>query len=324
MDAPIFNNGKRYNDYSSFIKSRFSQRVQKVSINTGFSCPNRDGSKGLGGCTYCNNNSFKPFYTKPNKSVSQQLEEGIAFFSKKYKTQQYLAYFQSYTNTYTDIDILRDVYWEAVNHPGVIGLVVGTRPDCISEEILNLLEEISKDHYVALEFGVESTLNRTLALINRCHTYEETKVAYEKAAGRGLHLGAHMILGLPGESREEMLRHAIELSKLPIQTLKLHHLQIIKNTRMAVQLKETPEMFQLFQPDEYVDFVTEFIALLRPDIILERFIAEAPTGLLVAPQWNGLKNFEVVSKIDKALMAKDTWQGKAYVQLNRDHLSVPY
>jgi hypothetical protein len=314
MKPPLFNNGKRYNDYSSFIKQRFSQRVQKVSINTGFSCPNRDGTKGLGGCTYCNNNSFKPFYTKPNKSVSQQLEEGIAFFSKKYKTQQYLAYFQSYTNTYTDLDILREVYWEAVNYPGVIGLVVGTRPDCINEEILQLLEEISKTHYVALEFGVETTLDRTLASINRCHTYEETLLAYDNAAGRGLHLGAHMILGLPGESKEEMLQHAIEVSKLPIQTLKLHHLQIIKNTQMAKQLNETPEMFDLFQPDEYVDFVTEFIGLLRPDIILERFIAEAPPSLLIAPLWNGLKNYEIVSRIEKVLESRNTWQGKAYAQ----------
>lgn len=314
MKLPLFNNGKRYNDYSSFIKQRFSQRVQKVSINTGFSCPNRDGTKGLGGCTYCNNNSFKPFYTKPNKSVSQQLEEGIAFFSKKYKTQQYLAYFQSYTNTYTDIDILREVYWEAVNYPGVIGLVVGTRPDCISDDILNLLEEISKTHYVALEFGVETTLNRTLASINRCHTYEETLLAYDEAAGRGLHLGAHMILGLPGESKEEMLQHAIEVSKLPIQTLKLHHLQIIKNTQMAKQLNDTPDMFDLFQPDEYVNFVTEFIALLRPDIILERFIAEAPPSLLIAPLWNGLKNYEIVSRIEKVLESRNTWQGKAYAQ----------
>jgi len=314
MKPPLFNNGKRYNDYSSFIKQRFSQRVQKVSINTGFSCPNRDGTKGLGGCTYCNNNSFKPFYTKPNKSVSQQLEEGIAFFSKKYKTQQYLAYFQSYTNTYTDLDILREVYWEAVNYPGVIGLVVGTRPDCISDDILNLLEEISKTHYVALEFGVETTLNRTLASINRCHTYEETLLAYDKAAGRGLHLGAHMILGLPGESKEEMLQHAIEVSKLPIQTLKLHHLQIIKNTQMAKQLNDTPDMFDLFQPDEYVDFVTEFIGLLRPDIILERFIAEAPPSLLIAPLWNGLKNYEIVSRIEKVLESRNTWQGKAYAQ----------
>ena len=314
MNSSYFRNGKRYNDYSSFVKERFSERVQKVSINTGFSCPNRDGTKGLGGCTYCNNNSFKPFYTKPNKSVSQQLEEGIAFFAKKYKTQQYLAYFQSYTNTYTDLEVLREVYWEAVNYPGVIGLVVGTRPDCINEEILQLLEEISKTHYVALEFGVETTLNRTLASINRCHTYEETLLAYEQAAGRGLHLGAHMILGLPGESKEEMLQHAIEVSKLPIQTLKLHHLQIIKNTQMAKQLDETPEMFDLFQPEEYVDFVTEFVTLLRPDIILERFIAEAPPGLLIAPQWNGLKNFEIVNKIEKKLQETNSWQGKAYAQ----------
>jgi len=313
MDNTSFSVGKRYNDYSSFIKRTFGRRVQKVSINTGFSCPNRDGTKGIGGCTYCNNNSFKPFYTKPNKSVSVQLEEGISFFAKKYKTQEYLAYFQSYTNTYTDLDVLREVYWEAVNHPGVIGLVVGTRPDCISDEILGILEDISKDHYVSLEFGVETTLNRTLDSINRLHSYEETIAAYEMAKGRGLHLGAHMILGLPGESREELLEHAIKVSRLPIQTLKLHHLQIIKGTVMEQQLKLDPGHFELFDPESYIDLVTDFVSLLRPDIIIERFIAEAPPHLLIAPLWNGLKNNEIVSRIDKAMVKKDTWQGKEFV-----------
>lgn len=312
MENTSFSFGKRYNDYSSFIKRTFGKRVQKVSINTGFSCPNRDGTKGIGGCTYCNNNSFKPFYTKPNKSVSIQLEEGISFFAKKYKTQEYLAYFQSYTNTYTDLEVLREVYWEAVNYPGIIGLVVGTRPDCISEEILNILEDISKDYYVALEFGVETTLNKTLDSINRLHTYEETVAAYEMAKNRGLHLGAHMILGLPGETRADLLEHAVKISKLPIQTLKLHHLQIIKGTKMERQLKEDPGYFNLFDPDSYIDLVTDFVSLLRPDIIIERFIAEAPPKLLIAPQWNGLKNNEIVARIDKKLVQKETWQGEKF------------
>ncbi|HEX5743427.1 MAG TPA: TIGR01212 family radical SAM protein, partial [Flavobacteriaceae bacterium] len=198
---------KRYNDYSSFLKNKFTERVQKISLDTGFTCPNRDGSKGVGGCTYCNNNSFNPDYCEPEKSIHQQLEEGVSFFASKYKAQQYLAYFQAYTNTYADLSLLRKMYTEAVEYPGVIGLVIGTRPDCINEEIVSILEEIAKTHYVSLEFGVESTLNRTLEIVNRCHTFEETKAAYELANNRGLHLGAHMILGLPGESREEMLNH---------------------------------------------------------------------------------------------------------------------
>jgi len=308
----IKNNTKRYNDYSTFIKNNFSERVQKISIDTGFTCPNRDGSKGIGGCTYCNNNSFSPNYTRQIKSITKQLEEGILFFSKKYKSQKYFAYFQSYTNTYTDFENLKELFTEAVSYPGVIGLVIGTRPDCINEDIIDFLSDLSKKYFISLEFGVESTLNKTLNLINRCHTYEETQQAYEIAKDKGLHLGAHMILGLPGETREDLLNHAKKLSKLPIETLKLHHLQIIKHTMMAKQFKETPALFNLFTAESYIDLVTDFITLLRPDIILERFISESPKHLLVAPQWNGLKNFEIVSRIDKTLIKKNSWQGKYY------------
>jgi len=307
-----YSGDKRYNNYSTFIKSRFKQRVQKISLDTGFTCPNRDGSKGTGGCTYCNNNSFNPDYCEPQKSITAQLQEGIDFFSKKYKSQQYLAYFQAYTNTYADFELLKKLYTEAISFPSVIGMVIGTRPDCINEDIVDFLSELSKEYYISLEFGVESTINRTLDLINRCHSFEETTKAYEMAKDKGLHLGAHMIIGLPGESREDILSHATELSKLPIATLKLHQLQIIKNTMMAYQLKQNPEMFNLFSIDEYIDLITDFIAMLRPDIIIERFISESPADLLLAPKWGGLKNFEIVNKIDKKMVEKNLWQGKYY------------
>ena len=309
-----FSNNKRYNDYSSFIRKEFGERVQKVSLDTGFTCPNRDGTKGVGGCTYCNNNTFNPYYCKPSKSITQQLDEGIAFFAKKYKTQQYLAYFQAYTNTYADIDLVKELYTEAIDHPQVIGLVIGTRPDCINEDIINFLSDLAKDYFVSLEFGVESTLDKTLEIVNRCHTYQETLDAYELAKNKGLHLGAHLILGLPGETQKDILNHAKKLSKLPINTLKLHQLQVVKHTLMAVQLKENPEMFELYSADKYIDLITEFVALLRPDIIIERFISESPAHLLIAPQWNGLKNFEIVAKIDKKLIENDLWQGKLYQQ----------
>ncbi|MBJ2174364.1 TIGR01212 family radical SAM protein [Aureibaculum sp. A20] len=305
-----FNNNKRYNDYSSYIKRTFSERVQKISLDTGFTCPNRDGTKGVGGCTYCNNSTFNPYYCKPNKSITQQLEEGIAFFSKKYKTQQYLAYFQAYTNTYADINLVKQLYYEAINHPKVIGLVIGTRPDCINVDLIDFLSDLAKDNYISLEFGVESTLERTLKDVNRCHTYKETVEAYELAKNRGLHLGAHMIIGLPGESKADILNHAKQLSKLPINSLKLHQLQIVKHTMMAKQFKDNPEQFRLFTVEDYVDFITDFVALLRPDIIIERFISESPSHLLIAPKWN-LKNFEIVAKIDKKLVEKDQWQGKS-------------
>jgi len=304
--------GKRYLDYSSFIKSTFGERVQKISLDIGFSCPNRDGSKGYGGCTYCNNNTFNPDYCEPTKSIKEQLEQGITFFGKKYKTQQYLAYFQAYTNTYSDLDSLKQLYEEALSVKGVIGLVIGTRPDCISEEIINYLDELSKKYFISLEFGVESTNERTLLNVNRCHTFKETKDTYQLCKNKGFHLGAHLIIGLPGETKEELLNHAIEISKLPIDTLKLHHLQIVKNSVMEVQYKRNPENFNLFTSEDYINFITDFIGNLRPDIIIERFISETPQDLLIAPKWNNLKNFEIVAKIDKKLKEKSTWQGKYY------------
>lgn len=307
-----FNNNKRFNDYSSFIKKQFSKRVQKISLDTGFTCPNRDGTKGVGGCTYCNNQTFNPNYCKPDKSITQQLNEGIEFFAKKYKTQQYLAYFQAYTNTYADIELVKHLYNEAIGHPQVIGLVIGTRPDCISNDLIDFLSELSNQYYISLEFGVESTLDKTLKIVNRCHTFKETVAAYELSKNKGLHLGAHMIIGLPGESKEDILNHAKEISKLPINSLKLHHLQVVKHTMMATQLKEDPAMFSFFTIEEYVDLITDFVALLRPDIIIERFSSQSPAHLLIAPKWNGLKNFEIVAKIDKKLVEKNLWQGKLY------------
>lgn len=304
--------GKRYLDYSSFIKHTFGERVQKISLDIGFSCPNRDGSKGYGGCTYCNNDTFNPEYCEPKKGIKQQLAEGISRFSKKYKSQQYLAYFQAYTNTYSDFESLKKMYEEALSVPGVIGLVIGTRPDCISEEIIKYLDTLSKEYFISLEFGVESTLNRTLTKVNRCHSFDDTIATYNLCKNKGFHLGAHLIIGLPGETKSNLLNHAVEISKLPIDTLKLHHLQIVKQSIMASQYKRNPEDFRLFSPDTYVSFIAEFVTLLRPDIIIERFVSEAPTSLLIAPKWNGLKNFEIVAKIDKELALKNSWQGKYY------------
>lgn len=309
-----FNGTKQYNDFGSFIKAHFSERVQKISVDTGFTCPNRDGTKGVGGCTYCNNNSFNPNYCKPEKSISQQLDLGIDHFSKKNKTQKFLAYFQAYTNTYADIELVKELYLEALDHADVVGLVIGTRPDCISETLLSFLAELAKTYFVSLEFGVESTLNKTLETVNRCHTYEETVRAYDLSKDRGIYLGAHIILGLPGESRTDIINHAASVSELPIHSLKLHHLQIIKHTVMAVEFKKDPSKFYLYELEEYLDLVTDFISKLRPDIIIERFVSEAPAHLLLAPKWGGLKNFEVVAMIDKRLLEKQLWQGKYYNQ----------
>jgi len=316
MEHTYFSPGKRYRDYTSFIKQTFENRVQKISLNAGFTCPNLDGTKGKGGCTYCNNNTFNPKYCKPVKPISQQLDEGIAFFSKKYKTQQYLAYFQAFTNTYAETKALEAMYLEALSHPEVIGMVISTRPDCITEETLDLLEELAKNCFISLDFGIESTLDSTLETINRCHTYGETIQAFEMAKDRGMHLGGHMILGLPGESRQDLLDHAYRINELPMDSLKVHHLQIVKHTMMAYQYKNTPEMFDLFKVEDYIELITEFISILKPEIILDRFISESPPHLLIAPKWDGLKNFEIISMIDKKLEEKNLWQGSKLISGN--------
>jgi len=303
---------KRYNDYSSYFKRKFSSRVQKIAIDAGFTCPNRDGTKGVGGCTYCNNNTFNPFYCEPNKSVSQQINEGIAFFEPKYKAQQYLVYFQAYSNTYESFEVLTKLWDEALSHPKVVGMVIGTRPDCINEQILDHIGVLSQKYYVVIEFGIESPLDRTLELVNRCHSFADSVNAIKMAHDRHIEVGAHLILGLPGETREEILNHASLISTLPLKTLKMHHLQIIKGTKMAKQYDQNPGMFQLFSADEYIDFIIEFIKRLNPEIILERFISESPTELLIAPKWGGLKNFEMVHRIEKQLLQTNSWQGMKY------------
>lgn len=309
FDMHQFNGNKRYNDYSSFLRQIFTGRTQKISIHAGFTCPNRDGSKGLRGCSYCNNQSFSPDYKNTDLSITQQIHDGISFFSKKYPAQKYLAYFQSYSNTYDNVHALQDMYREALAHPEVVGIVIGTRPDCINAEIIRMLDDLTSNAFVALELGIESTLDRTLTSINRCHSYQETQDAFTLARNTGIHLGGHLIIGLPGESKKEMLAHATTLSQLPIHSLKIHQLQIIKNTLMAHQYHSDPHTFQLFQADAYIDFICEFLTRLRPDIILDRFISESPPDMLIAPQWNGLKNFEIIARIDKALTEKNIWQG---------------
>ncbi len=303
---------ERYLDFSTFIKNRFNNRVQKVSIDAGFTCPNKDGSKGIGGCTYCNNNTFNPDYCKPIKPILLQIEEGIAFFSKKYNSQKYLAYFQAFTNTYAPLSDLKKMYLEALSHKDIIGLVIATRPDSIKNDVLDYLQELArKGYFIKLEFGLESTNNKTLEVINRCQTHEEAIDAFTRAKNRGLHLGAHLILGLPGENKEDMLDHARKVSALPVNTLKIHHLQIVKHTMMAYQFKKEPEMFNFMSLDEYIDLVVDFIEILRKDIIIERFFSESPPRMLIYPKY-GLKNFEVKHLVNKRLEQRDTWQGRLF------------
>ena len=299
----------RYNNYNNILQAEFSERIQKISLNAGFTCPNRDGTKGRGGCTYCNNQSFLPNYCEAQKSITQQLDEGIAFFYHKYKSQKYIAYFQSYTNTYANFDKLVSLYAEALSHPNVVGLTVGTRPDCINEKLLDYFAKLSEKHYVMIEYGIESTNNDTLKFINRGHDFECAENAIIETAKRGIRTAAHLILGLPPENRETIISHAEKISRLPLTAVKLHQLQIIKDTVMARQYAENPEIFTLFTADEYIDLLIDFLENLNPKIAIERFISQSPAGYVIAPTW-GLKNFEFTHKIEKRLQERNTWQGK--------------
>ena len=306
MDVPFL-----YNDFSTFLKHHFPFKVQKISLNAGFTCPNRDGTKGYGGCTYCNNQTFNPEYCRTDKSIVQQLEEGKLFFARKYPQMKYLAYFQAYTNTYGGLEALRRKYEEALAVDDVVGLVIGTRPDCMSDELLDYLAEQKERTFVLIEYGIESTSDKTLRRINRGHTWAETVDAVRRTSERGILCGGHVILGLPGETRADMVRQAEDISSLPLTTLKLHQLQLIRGTRMAREYEEKPEDFHLFDVDEYMEVVIDYVERLRPDIVLERFLSQSPKNLLVAPDWN-LKNYEFNHRLWKRMRELDAYQGKKY------------
>ena len=300
-----------YNDFSTFLRKYFDCKVQKISLNAGFTCPNRDGVKGKGGCTYCNNQTFNPEYCKTEKSVKEQLEEGRLFFSRKYPEMKYLAYFQAYTNTYSELEELKRKYEDALSVDGVVGLVIGTRPDCMPDALLDYLEELNKRTFLLVEYGIESTNDDTLRRINRGHTYADTVDTVKRTAARGILTGGHVILGLPGETHDDIVSQAARLSELPLTTLKLHQLQLIRGTKMAHEFEEHPEEFHLYEVDEYIDLVIDYVEQLRPDMVLERFVSQSPKELLIAPDW-GLKNYEFTERVKKRMRERDAYQGKLY------------
>lgn len=304
-------NSMRYNDFTGFLAGEFPFKVQKISVNAGFTCPNRDGTKGFGGCTYCNNQTFNPAYCRDDRSVTMQLEEGKRFFARKYPQMKYLAYFQAYTNTYGELELLKRMYEEALAVEGVVGLVIGTRPDCMPDSLLDYLEEVNRRTFLLVEYGIESADDRTLERINRGHSFACTEDAVRRTAARGIRTGGHVILGLPGENREDLIKQAERLSELPLTTLKMHQLQLIRGTRMAHEYALHPEEFHLFSADEYIDLVIDYVEHLRPDLILERFVSQSPRELLIAPDW-GLKNHEFTDRVKKRMKERDAWQGKAY------------
>lgn len=299
-----------YREFGPWLTEKVGEKVQKISINAGFTCPNRDGKVGWGGCTYCNNQTFNPEYCKTEKTITQQLEEGKHFFGRKYPEMKYLAYFQAYTNTYAELDELKRKYEEALNVEDVVGIVIGTRPDCMPDELLKVLKHINNNKaFVLVEYGIESVYDKTLLRINRGHNFECTRKAVEKTAEAGILCGGHVILGLPGETKDEMIEEADILSSLPLNTLKLHQLQLIKGTKMAEEFQQKPQDFLRMTADEYVDLLVDFIRNLREDIVLERFVSQSPSSLLAVPGW-GLKNYEFVEKVKKRLTELNACQGQ--------------
>lgn len=331
FDKRIFSSGKRYNSFVGYFKRRYGERLQKIVLDAGFTCPNRDGTVGRGGCSYCDNAAFHPSYSTPGKSLHQQLDEGIGFHKVRYRTtEHYLAYFQSFSNTYAPLARLMELYEEALSHPSVVGIVIGTRPDCVDEEKLDYLADLAGGKVlsgwkrtlagepdrtapiVIVEYGVESCYDTTLQRINRGHDFETARKAIAMTAGRGLDVGIHYILGLPGETRQMMLESCSLINSLPIRSIKFHQLQIVKGTRMEKEYAEHPEDFERFRLDEYLDFFADILERLRPDLYIERIAGEVPPRFVSETPWGLIRNAELLHMLDARLDERDTWQGRLF------------
>jgi radical SAM protein (TIGR01212 family) len=287
--------------------------MQKVTINAGFSCPNRDGKISTGGCTFCDNAAFTPSYCDSAKSITQQIDEGIEFHRKRYRTaQQYLAYFQSFSNTYAPLERLRECYDEALAHPDIAGIVVGTRPDCVDEQKLDYFAELSRKKYVTIEYGVESCYDKTLRRINRGHDFVTAERAIQMTAERGIHCGAHFILGLPGESDEMLIAQVERINALPLTTVKFHQLQLFRGTPLAREWDEHPERFRFWTIEEYLDLFVEILRRLRPDIVVERFAGEAPPRYHHTEGWGLVRNEQLLAMLDKRLEQRGVHQGDIF------------
>ncbi|MCD8296448.1 MAG: TIGR01212 family radical SAM protein [Prevotella sp.] len=296
-----------YNDFGSWLRSKFPFKVQKISIDGGFCCPNRNGGISYGGCTFCDNKAFNPRYCDSRKTIREQLEMGKKFFKRKYGDMRYLAYFQAYTNTYGSVDTLKELYEEALNTEDIVGIVIGTRPDCVDKQILDYIESLSRQTFVIVEYGIESANDATLRRINRGHDFECSRKAIEETSRRGIITGGHVILGLPGEDEAESVRQAKIISSTKLDILKIHQLQIIRGTRLEKEYEEQP--FRLYTLEEYMSLLGQYIQFLRKDIVLERFVSQAPKRMLAVPGW-GLKNYEFTNLLVNYLNKTGAYQGK--------------
>ena len=296
-----------YKEFGTWLQAELGCKAQKLSVDAGLTCPNRDGTLGRGGCTFCDNRTFNPAYCRQGGSITDQLEAGKRFFSRKYPTMKYLAYFQSYSNSYGTLSHLKELYEEALRVPDVVGLVIGTRPDCMPDALLEYLEELNRRTFLLVEYGVESANEETLVRVNRGHTFAQARECIIRTAQRGIRVGVHMILGFPWETRSELIRQAQLIASLPITTLKLHQLQVIKGTQLARDYELHP--WPLPTAEEYVDLVLEYISHLPPSLVLERFVSQSPPEYVIAPRW-GLKNHEFSALVKKAIQKRSTELGQ--------------
>ncbi len=303
---------RRINAYSDYFRNLYGTRVQKISVDAGFTCPNRDGSCATGGCTFCNNDAFTPAYNEADRSIAWQISQGMEFHRSRYrKATKFLAYFQSYTNTYADLDSLKELYQQALELPDIMGIVVGTRPDCVDAEKLDYFAQLSKKYHVVLEYGLESLRDETLERVNRGHSVEKSAWAVRETARRGIRTGGHMIIGLPGETRDDTLEMARELSTWPLNNIKYHQLQVIHGTALAREYKEHPEDFPEFSMEEYLELMMELISHLNPAFVLERIAGEVMPGMAVRDGW-GVRYDEVLKRFEALLEQHDVWQGKNF------------
>ena len=324
----LFDNGKRYNSFVGYFRRVYGERLQKIVLDAGFTCPNRDGTAGTGGCTYCDNAAFHPAYSSPGKSLTAQIDEGIEFHKVRYRNAgHYLAYFQSFSNTYAPTDRLRKLYTEALSHPDVAGIVIGTRPDCIDDGKLDMLEALKDGKLipdwhktvggreltapiVIVEYGIESCYDKTLLRINRGHDFACARKAVEATATRGIDTGAHFILGLPGETVEMLLAEAETINSLPLRSVKFHQLQIVKGTAMEKEYAGHREDFIRFSLEGYMDFIIDMLERLRPDLYIERIAGEVPPRFVNETPWGLIRNFELLRMLDRCLEERGTWQGR--------------
>lgn len=304
---------RRINAASNYLKKEFGYRIQKLTIDAGFTCPNRDGTKGVGGCVFCNNAAFNPSYCTPEKSINQQINEGIEFHAHRYRhAVKYFAYFQAYSNTYASLDFLKKTYKQALQNELVIGLVIGTRPDCIDKPILEYLSKLSEKYYVVVEYGIESIYNKTLQRINRGHSFEDSLKALELTKQYGVKSGAHFMFGLPEESRSEMMDSVNIISGLPLHSIKFHQLQIVRGTQLATEYEKSANSFNLFSLEDYIQFLSEFLGRLNPNFIIERLAAETQPWNNLSENWGGLRYDQVLKRIEDRMEELNTWQGRYY------------